>query len=97
MAIEVFMRVAWTAAAHSNLHFLRRAIYSSSWSNEECHPERRALCDFDDEVLRLSLSDSLGMTRLLFVVAIAEFFKGNCRRARVVTPLLRRVWRIWRL
>ena len=75
MAIEVFMKVARAAAAHSNPQFWRRAIYPSPRLNEKCHPERRAVWagkdlslavvqDFDVELLRLSLSDSLRMTIL---------------------------------
>src|SRR6266404_940658 len=81
MAIEVFMKVARATAAHSNPHFLRRAIHPSPRRSEKCHPERRVVCvakdlslnatlEFDCEILRLSLSDSLRMTSFTSVSCV---------------------------
>ena len=61
MAIEVFMKVARAAAAHSNLHFLRRAIYPSSRVTESvilsgasfaCLPQAGAAKDLNLKVVQ---------------------------------------------
>src|SRR5258707_15851824 len=91
MAIEVFMKVARATAAHSNLHFLRRAIYPPPRVAKDL--SLNAVYKFDDEILRLSSSDSLRKTVSLRGRTVAggrKFRTGNCPRARVVTPLLRR-------
>src|SRR5260370_13767973 len=101
MAIDVFMNRSRAAAAHSNPHFLRRAIYPSCGaSKKQCHPEQRVVCaakdlnsnvvqKFYDEILRLSLSDSLRMTGFWQGLAVQrKIRKGNCPRGRVVTLLL---------
>src|SRR6266403_5629275 len=91
MAIEVFMKVARATAAHSNLHFLRRAIYPPPRVAKNL--SLNAVYKFD-EIVRLSSSDSLRKTVFLRGRTVAgggKFRTGNCPRARVVTPLLRRV------